>query len=330
MSHYRPLKLGFVPLNDAAPLIAAADQGFFAAEGVEVELSREVSWATVRDKLAVGALDGAHLLAPMALAATLGIGSDAAPMIAPLALNMNGPVVTLSTRLAALAGPGPEATGLSGLVARRREEGASPLTFAVVYPYSAHNYLLRAWMAEAGIDPDRDVRLTVVPPPRMAELLAAGVIEGFCAGEPWSAAAVAAGAGQVVLRAPQWRPATPDKVFGVTAAWAVRRPADLLAILRALRRAGAWCEAPANRAALVDMLAQPGRLDVAAGQIAAGLTEIIFPRDGLSAPRPDDAIWLLKQMIRWGHAPGGLDAAAVAARVYRPDLYAAAQPAPDA
>jgi len=325
MTDRQPLKLGFVPLNDAAPLIVAADRGFFAAEGVEVELSREVSWATVRDKLAVGALDGAHLLAPMTLAAALGVGNDAPPMIAPLALNMNGPVVTLSARLAALAGSGPEAAGLANLVARRRQEGASSLTFAVVHPHSAHNYLLRAWMAEAGIDPDHDVRLTVASPPRMAELLAGGVIEGFCAGEPWSAAAVATGAGQVVLRAPQWRAATPDKVFGVTAAWAERRPADLLAILRALRRAAAWSEAPENRAALVELLTATGRLGVAPGLIAAGLDEVVFTRDGVSAPRPDDAVWLLKQMIRWGQAPGDLDVADIAARVYRPDLYAAAE-----
>ena len=157
----------------------------------------------------------------MALAATLGVGSDPAPMIAPLALNMNGSAVvavTLSSRLAALVGPGPKATGLASLIARRREEGASPLTFAVVFPYSAHSYLLRAWMAEAGIDPDSDVRLTVVPPPRMAELLAGGVIEGFCAGEPWSAAAIAArtGPGSCPARADIWR-AGPDKVLGVTA-----------------------------------------------------------------------------------------------------------------
>jgi ABC-type nitrate/sulfonate/bicarbonate transport system substrate-binding protein len=310
-------------LNDAAPLIVAADRGFFAAQGVEVALSREASWATVREKLVVGALDGAHLLAPMALAATLGVGGEAAPMIAPLALNMNGPVVTLSARLAALAGTGPDAAGLAALVARRRAEGASPLTFAVVFPYSAHNYVLRAWMAEAGIDPDQDVRLTVVPPPRMAELLAGGVIEGFCAGEPWSAAAVATGAGQVALRTPQWREATPDKVFGVMQAWADGHPSELAAILRALSAAGAWAQDPENRAALVALLARPEHLGVAGELIAAGLSAAVFPRDGVAAPQPDDAAWLLKQMIRWGQAPDGLDIAAVSARVYRPDLLSA-------
>src|SRR6185369_1018883 len=161
-------------------------------EGLEVELSREVSWATIRDKVNVGALDGAHMLAPMALATSLGAaGGEPTSLIAPLALNLNGPAITLSSRLAGAVAPGTDAGGLARLVARRREEGASPITLAVVFPFSVHNYLLRDWLARAGIDPDRDVRLTVAPPSRMTELLVEGVVEGFCVTEPWGAAAAA-------------------------------------------------------------------------------------------------------------------------------------------
>ncbi|HEY9234655.1 MAG TPA: CmpA/NrtA family ABC transporter substrate-binding protein, partial [Phenylobacterium sp.] len=189
------LKLGFVPLVDAAALIVAQEAGFFADEGLEVELSREVSWATIRDKVAFGALDAAHMLAPMVLAQTLGVGSERAAMVAPLTLATDASAVTVSTRLGVEADPSGRA--LAALVARRRELEASRLTFSVVFPFSTHNYLLRRWMAEAGVDPDRDVRLTIAPPPRMAELLAGGVIEGFCAGEPWNAVAVAAGVGTI-------------------------------------------------------------------------------------------------------------------------------------
>jgi ABC-type nitrate/sulfonate/bicarbonate transport system substrate-binding protein len=324
------LKLGFVPLNDAASLIAAADKGFFAAEGLKVELSREASWATVRDKLAVGALDGAHMLAPMVLAATLGAGSDSVPMIAPLALNLNGPAVTLATSLVRALGDGPPAEGLARLISLRREQDATPLTFAVVFPYSAHNYVLRAWLAGVGVDPDLDVRITVAPPPRMADLLAGGVIEGFCVGEPWGAAAVMAGVGRTIVHAAEVSPATPDKVFGVTEAWAAARPQVLQALVRALLRAAAWTEASENRDALVALLAKPDRLGASPELVAAGLAAADFPRDGAGPPRPEQAVWLLDQMARWRQVPGDLDHAAVAARVYRPDLYQAAATALDA
>jgi NitT/TauT family transport system ATP-binding protein/nitrate/nitrite transport system substrate-binding protein len=318
------LRLGFVPLNDAAPLLVAQDKGFFAAEGLRVALSREVSWATIRDKVAAGALDGAHMLAPMVLAASLGAGSERQAMIAPLALNLNGAAVTVSTGLAAemrgLEGVG--ARPLAQALARRRQGGAAPPTFAVVFPYSMHNYLLRYWMAEAGIDPDRDVRLAVAPPSRMAGHLAAGDIEGFCVGEPWNAVAVRDGVGEVAVRASEvWR-GGPEKVFGVTEAWAERNPEVLAALLRALLRAAAWADAAENRGELVALLAAHVAAPPAA--IAGSLDEIAFHRDGAGVPQPLHAAWLLSQMMRWGQVAGDLDIEAVARRIYRPDLYAAA------
>jgi ABC-type nitrate/sulfonate/bicarbonate transport system substrate-binding protein len=316
------LKLGFVPLNDCAALVAGRAKGFFKAQGLAVELSREASWATVRDKLAVGALDAAHMLAPMPLAASLGAGSPATAMLAPMTLSLNGPVVTLATRLAAVIGEGSGAEALARLVTRRREEDASPLTFAVVFPYSTHNYLLRQWMTRAGIDPDRDVRLTVVPPPRLADLLAEGVIEGFCAGEPWSAVAVAADAGRVAVRAAQLRARTPDKVLGVTEAWAQANPDALAGLIRGLVKASAWVEAAENRPELAALLARPEHVGVAADLIAASLEGMTFHRDGANRPSADDAAWLAAEMRRWGQA--GAEADIMSARIYAPDLYDAA------
>lgn len=315
------LTLGFVPLTDAAPLIVAQAQGFFRAEGLQVRLSREVSWATIRDKVAAGVLDGAHMLAPMAIAATLGVGSEPAPMIVPLALGLNGAGVTLSSRLTA---HGARAEDLARLIARRRAQGASPLTFAVVFPYSIHNYLLRAWLAGAGVDPDLDVRLIVAPPSRMAELLEAGIIEGFGAGEPWGAQAEAAGVGQVAVRAADLWGRAPDKVFGVTETWAARDPARLAAVLRALLRGAAWCDEAANHRELAALLARPEHVDAPAGLIEAGLRHVIFHRGGANAPRPADAAWLIGEMARWGQVDPGLDAQAVARRVYRPEAFEAA------
>jgi ABC-type nitrate/sulfonate/bicarbonate transport system substrate-binding protein len=322
------LTLGFIPLTDCAPLVVAKDQGFFADEGLDVTLSREASWATIRDKVAVGALDGAHMLAPMALAATLGAGGDPVAMVAPLALNRNGSAVTVSAALALALrelGGAKEtpvtARALARLIARRREAGAPPLTFAVVFPYSMHNYLLRYWMGAAGIDPDRDVRLVVTPPPRMVEQLKAGAIDGFCVGAPWNAVAVAERVGEVLLRASDFWRAGPDKVFGATQAWAEARPDDLQATLRALLRAGAWADDPANRQALAELLARPEHVGASPDAVAWALNgEIVFNRDDAAFPWRSHAAWFLSQMTRWGQIGARADTRA-ALQVYRPDLF---------
>lgn len=322
MSEAGELVLGFVPLNDAAPLIVAQERGFFAAEGLKVRLSREVSWATVRDKVAAGALDGAHMLAPIALACTLGVGGAPQPMIAPMALNRCGAAFTLSRRLtAAMPVGGDRGADLRRLIAERRAQGEPQLVFAVVFPYSMHNYLLRYWLAEAGIDPDHDVRITVAPPSRMASRLAAGELDGFCAGEPWNAVAEDQGLGEVAVRTfDVWRDG-PEKVFGVTADWARRNPQALQALLRALLRAAAWADAPDNRGQLAALLALPEHVDASAGSIARSLPTTSFHRNGANAPLPVQAAWLLSQMMRWGQAPRELDLRGVAEHVYRPDLY---------
>ena len=315
MSGEPTLRLGFMPLNDSAALLVGQAMGFFADEGLDVVLSREASWATVRDKLAVGALDAAQVLAPIPLAATLGVGSDPVAMAAPLILSRDGPAITVSSRLAGAFGAD-GAQGLARLVARRREEGASPLTFAVVFPYSAHAYLLRDWMAKAGLDPDRDVRLTVVAPPRTAELLADGVIEGFCAGEPWNLLAEAAGAGRVVARAANLHGHSPDKALGVTEAWAEAHPDVLAALMRALVRASAWAGVPENRLALAGLLARPEHLDQPVEILAHSLPGAAL---GDNRPAPEDAAWLAGQMRRWGQA--GAEADAAAARVFASDRF---------
>lgn len=326
------LRLGFVPLNDAAPLVVAREKGFFAAEGLDVELSREASWATVRDKVAVGALDGAHMLAPMAIAASLGVGGERAPMVAPLSLNLSGSAFTVSKSLAqALKVLDPQASSagssrpLAELVKARRELGSAPLTFAVVFPFSTHNYQLRYWLADAGIDPDRDVRLVVVPPPRTAEQLRSGLIDGFCVGAPWGVQAVAQGAGEILAYCSDvWR-AAPDKVLGVSQAWADRNPETLQAVLRAVLRAATWADTPANRPELAEMLARPEYIGVPVEVVAKLLTDdpqgLIYHRYAAAFPWRSHAVWFLSQMVRWGQAPASPELVGAAREVYRPELY---------
>jgi len=328
------LRLGFIPLTDCAPLVVAKALGFFAEEGLEVSLSREASWATLRDKVTVGALDGAHMLAPMALASTLGVAGDAVSMIAPISLNLNGSAITVSTDLAvAMRQLDPEgmaqrpttARPLAQLIEQRRARSEPPLTFAVVFTYSMHAYELRYWMAQAGIDPDRDVRLVVTPPPRMVEQLRSGLIDGFCVGAPWNAVAVQEGLGELLIKASEFWPGSPDKVFGLTALWAETYPDELRAALRALIRASVWADDRVNRGDLVELLALPQHIGAPAASIAWALeSEIVFHASGAGLPRREHALWFLSQMARWGQvAPDG-DFGAVADRVYRPDLYRAA------
>lgn len=332
MSGLADLTLGFIPLTDCAPLVVAKSLGFFAEEGLEVTLSREASWATIRDKVAVGALDGAHMLAPMALAAGLGDdGVVAAPMLAPLALNLNGSAITVSTALAdALRAIDPEgmaaetvtARPLARLIEARRGQGAPPLIFAVVFPYSMHSYALRYWLAQAGVDPDHDVRLVVTPPPRVVAHLESGGIDGFCVGAPWNAVAVSEGVGEILIKASTFWPGGPDKVFGVTEAWAARRPDDLRAALRALIRASAWADEPGNHAELVALLSRPDHVGAEPEVLARALKqEIVFHRDAAGLPRREHALWFLSQMVRWGQVGSDLDLEAVADQVYRPDLF---------
>jgi ABC-type nitrate/sulfonate/bicarbonate transport system substrate-binding protein len=314
------LTLGFMPLTDCAPLVVARDKGFFAQEGLDVTLSREASWATIRDKLAFGTLDAAQLLAPMAIASPLGIGGEAAMMVAPMALSRGGGAITVSRALAAQI-RSREATGDTSPLAGALAAQAGVPTFAVVFPYSIHNYALRGWLAGAGVDPDRDVRIIVVPPARMAQQLAAGLIEGFCAGAPWNAVAAAAGAGETVATTAALHPGAPDKVLGLAEARAGRDPPALAALLRALSRAGAWADQADNRDELIALLARPEVVGVGPSVIAPALDgEIVFQADGAAAPRPEDTHWILSQMRRWGQLGPDPRLAAPAGLVYRPDL----------
>lgn len=309
--------LGIVPLTDCAPIVVAHELGFFAEAGLDVAISREPSWANIRDKVAVGALDGAQMLATMPLSLTLGLGALREPTVAVMALNLGGNTITLAEtlcrRMETHGGLTPKA--LKAVLA----EEAEPLTFAMVYPVSPHHLELREWLAAGDIDPDRDIRLIVVPPPQMVAHLAAGKVAGFCVGEPWGGLAAERGLGRVVATSEDIFPGRVEKVLGVTSAFAEAHPDTVRALIRALLRAGQWCDA--NRAELADLLAQPQWLDVPVEAVRRGLDArgfVIF--SGMNQPNPAQALRLLAQMRRWGQV-GDMDDGALAARVYRADLF---------
>lgn len=320
------LKLGIVPLTDCAPIVVAKERGFFAEAGLEVEISREPSWANIRDKVAVGALDGAQMLATMPLSLTLGLGALKEPALAVMALNYGGNTITLSEGLCRRmeAKGGLTAKALKAVLVENRLAGLEPPTFAMVYPISTHHLELRAWLAAGGIDPDIEVRLAVVPPPQMVNQLSAGAIAGFCVGEPWGGLAAHMSLGRVVATSNDIFPDRVEKVLGVTQAFAEANPTTLSTLIGALLKAVRFCED--TRAEVAHLIAP--YVNVPVDVVARTLETEGFIRfhDGdRNLPLPAHALWLLGQMRRWGHV-GELDDAAFAASVYRPDLTAKAAP----
>ena len=328
----RSLRIGFMPIADAAIPLVAARKGFDRAAGLVLELVRETSWANIRDRLAVGQFDAAHLLAPMPVASALGLMPLQAPLIAPMALGLGGNAVTVSRALwqdmgdalpeVRLGDPVSTGAALRRVAERRRASGQAAPSFAVVHAFSAHNYELRYWLAASGLDPDRDVGIDIVSPPFMPAALASGGIDGFCVGEPWNTAAQAEGSGVVILRKTEiWR-ASPEKVLGFRRDWAEREQDTVIRLLTAMLAAAAWCADPANRSDLAGLLAAPDALNLPASHLRPVLENgLVFAGNAATFPWVSHARWFGSQMVRWRQAdadPARLDAAA---RVYRPDLY---------
>jgi len=334
---------GFMPLLDSVLLVAAREKGFAAAESIELRLVRETSWANIRDRLAVGQFAVAHMLAPMALAAALGLTPIRKPVIAPMALGLGGNAVTVSTALweRLLAAGAPSGLGAAGTGAalQRVVSAGAALKFGVVHPYSAHNYELRYWLSACGVRPDADIEIVVLPPPLLPDALASGAIDGYCVGEPWNSVAVAAGAGRIAtVKAAIWR-SSPEKVLGVRQDWAEAHPEALAALLRALYRSALWCGEPANAAEAAAMLGQPHYLDLPAALLEHGLSGRLPLGDGTVQQVPDfflpqaqaatypassHALWFYSQMVRWNHVSHSEERARLAESCYRPDLYSAA------
>lgn len=338
---------GFIPLTDSAPLIVAKQLGFDEEFGFALRLHREVSWANIRDKTERGIFDCAHMLAPMPIAATLGLGRAPVGMIAPMALNLNGNAITVSTDLfsameaadpvAARSGGMAAATALAKVVRTRQAKGEPPLTLGMVYPFSCHNYDLRYWLASVGVHPDNDVKLVVIPPPLIAEGLAAGHVDGYCVGAPWGAVSVTNGGGHIVATKQELWANSPEKVLGVRLDWAERNPMLLQALIMALLTAAQWLDRPENRDEAVHILAMPEHIGVDAALIRRALAGslirhpggepgddagfIVFHCYDANFPWVSHAIWLLTQMLRWGQIGRPLDITAIAGQVYRPDLY---------
>jgi ABC-type nitrate/sulfonate/bicarbonate transport system substrate-binding protein len=328
----RPLRLGFIALTDAAPLVMAHELGCFRRRDLAVELRREVGWATIRDKVAFGELDAAHAPAPMLWATRLGLGCAPAAVCAPLILNLHGNAITLSARLWD-AGIRDDAALRTDALRRR---GESKLTFGIVSPHSMHHVLLRQWLRAVRLEPERDVRIAVVPPAQMFRNLVAGTLDGYCVGEPWNSLAVRQNQGWCPAWSAAQAPGHVEKVLMLRDDFVARHPAPTTRLVAALAEAAAWCDEPANRPELARVLAQPRYLDLDArviepalvGRFATrpGVVEnapdfIVFSRGDAGAPTLARATALQDELVASGLIPAPMRNAGLPGRLFRESLY---------
>ncbi|MEO5805984.1 CmpA/NrtA family ABC transporter substrate-binding protein [Devosia sp.] len=332
---------GFLPLLDSVLLVLAREKGFAEAQGLDLHLVRETSWANIRDRAAIGHFDVAQMLAPMPLAATLGLNPLSVDMITPMVLGLGNNSVTVSADLwdamAAAGAPNDlDALQTGQALAKVVKTSKRKLRFGVVHQTSAHNYELRYWMAASGIVPDRDVEIVVLPPPLLPDALGSGGIDGYCVGEPWNSVGVATKHAHIAtVKASIWR-SSPDKVLGMRAKWAAENADTVSALIRAMHFAAVWCGDSANHSEIAAIMAAPaylghpaelvqraldGRLDIGAGQFR-NIPDYYVPYAyAANFPWQSHAVWFYSQMVRWREVAYSPEQAKLAAESFRPDLY---------
>jgi ABC-type nitrate/sulfonate/bicarbonate transport system substrate-binding protein len=340
------LTFGIIPLTDCAPIVIAHEKGFFKKHGLGTAISKEASWANIRDKVSIGALDGAHMLAGMPIAATLGVGATPKDTITAFSMDLNGNGITVSNELyermveadpAAMRTRPTTAAALKKVIEADKKAGREPMTLAMVFPVSTHNYELRYWLGSAGINPDKDIRLIVIPPPQMVANLQSKNIAGYCVGEPWNQRAVEMGIGHALVTDYEIWKNNPEKVFGVTLEWAEKHPNTHKAVIKALIEACEWSDRPENRKEVVQIISQKSYVNAPADVVDNSMTGTwrynkveapqpmpdfnVFYRYAANFPWLSHAAWYITQMYRWGQLDTPLDIHKAAARIYRPDLY---------
>ncbi len=338
-----PLRIGFLPLVDAALPILARELGFAEDEGIDLTLVRDMSWATVADRLLYGHTDAAHMLAPLAIATTLGLGRPATPVSVPFVLGLNGNAITLTPALAAQVtevGSPDDITAIGKRLAGVIRSGGRKLRLGVVHRYSSHNYMLRYWLMGSGIDPNLDIEIITVAPPFAADALENGDVDGICVGEPWNSVAVARGVGVIVAVTSQIWLRGVEKVLAMRTERMEAEPDVMHRLIRALYRAGVAFVDPARLETVCDILARPAYLDGSVALIRGAISDrILFAKGSVPIHIPDfmfqhreaanfpwvsQAAWLYAQMAAAGHVTANAADYATAQGVFRPDVYRAA------
>jgi NitT/TauT family transport system ATP-binding protein len=282
------------------------------------------------------------MLAPLAIAVTLGLSQHPAPLAAPFKLNVNGNALSMATDFAAALDPDPVRRLADPTAAAHDFAGAIGLhrrkpVIGIVHRFSSHALMLRYWLATAGVDADRDLTLRVLPPSLMVEALRAGEIDGFIAGEPWSSVAVAEGLAEIVAAGSRIWQRGVEKVLAFRADWMEANPELIDRLLPALARAAAWCDDPANREELAELLAQPGYVGRPAAELMPALSGqivlrrgeppvtvpdfMLFGREAATFPWRSQALWIYSQLVRWGMVEPDEEVERRSADVFRSDIY---------
>ncbi|PWF55698.1 CmpA/NrtA family ABC transporter substrate-binding protein [Massilia glaciei] len=326
------VKLGFIPLTDCASVVMASVLGFDKKHGIKIVLSKESSWASVRDKLVNGELDAAHVLYGLIYGVQMGIGGAKKDMAVLMGLNHNGQALTLSKKIA-------DAGGVDGAsLAKLMQKDKREYTFAQTFPTGTHAMWLYYWLASYGINPFKDAKVITVPPPQMVANMRVGNMDGFCVGEPWNHRAIVDGIGVTAATTQDIWKDHPEKTLGTTLEWTKKYPNTARALIAAVLDASKWIDASlANKVKMAATIAEKsyvntsvdvinqrilGRYQNGMGKTWDDPNHMKFFNDGsVNYPYLSDGMWFMTQHKRWGLLKGEPDYLAVAKSVNQVELY---------
>ncbi|MDX1981541.1 MAG: CmpA/NrtA family ABC transporter substrate-binding protein [Bryobacteraceae bacterium] len=326
------MRFGMIALTDCASIVMAHELGLFKKFGIQSVVSKEASWAVIRDKLSLGENQATHMLLGMPFSSTMGLlGSPVKPMIVPWMINRNGQAITLSSSLGKVKSP----KELKPIVDKAKASG-NIMTFAMTFPPGTHAMWLRYWLASGGIHPDKDISLITIPPPQMVANMKVGKMDGFCVGEPWNARAIADRTGFTAVTTQQIWPDHPEKVCAFTEEFASKNPKTVKAVLKALHLASVHIDKMENRPAVAEVISRPtyincpkeiilgrllGKYEYGDGRVEQDPNYMIFSRRDCNVPMKTFGYWWMSQFRRWGMVKAAPNYKGVVDRVMRPDLY---------
>ena len=328
------MRFGMIALTDCAPIVMAHELGYFKKFGIDSTISKEASWAVIRDKLSLGENHATHMLIGMPLASTMGLaGSPVKPMVIPWLLNRNGQAITLNNKLKQA---GVKTPAQVKPIADKAKSGGEPLAFAMTFPPGTHAMWIRYYLAAGGIHPDRDIALITIPPPQMVSNMKVGKMDGFCVGEPWNNRAIEDGIGFTVTTTQQMWKDHPEKVCAFTEEFAHKNPKTVKAILKGLHLASVHLDKLENRPSAAEVISRPtyincppeiilerllGKYTYGDGRVEKDPNYMIYSDRQCNYPQAIYGTWWLTQFRRWGMVKEAPDYAGIPKRVLRSDIY---------
>jgi nitrate/nitrite transport system substrate-binding protein len=328
------IRFGMIALTDCSSIVMAHELGYFKKFGINSTVSKEASWAVIRDKLTLGENQATHMLIGMPFASTMGLaGSPVKPMVIPWMLNRNGQAITLNNKLKAA---GVKKAADIKPIADKAKAAGDPLTFAMTFPPGTHAMWIRYWLASGGINPDKDISLITIPPAQMVANMKVDKMDGFCVGEPWNYRAIEDKIGFTVITTQQMWKDHPEKVCAFTEEFATKNPKTVKAILKALHLSSQYIDKMENRPNVAKIVSQPtyincppeiilarlqGKYDYGDGRVEQDPNYMIFSDRDCNYPLKTFGHWWLSQFRRWGMVKETPDYAGITKKVLRQDIY---------